>query len=118
MKTAYQAATNGPTKRVPSRASGSRPSAGSNPTKVVPVSPSAKKMSMMNNARTPPVYPQANPVPDRRPIALSSPSSGSIELVKMVVNSAPIRPMPKAIRAPTRNEPSGKVNQSAEAPTT
>ena len=50
----------------------------------------------MNNDKTPPQYPSAKPEPDILPTSLSSPSSGSIALVKIVVNSTPIKPMPKA----------------------
>ena len=54
MKTAYQIADNGPTARVPSRATGSRPNKGLIPISVVPPGPSANSASMMTSDRNPP----------------------------------------------------------------
>ena len=55
MKTAYQIAVNGPTKRVPSRSAGSSPSAGGWPISVSPVvALSAKSASITISDTTPP----------------------------------------------------------------
>ena len=55
MKTAYQIAVNGPTKRVPSRAAASSPSAGGWPSRVSPVvALSANSASITTSDSTPP----------------------------------------------------------------
>lgn len=54
MKTAYQIAVKGPTKRVPSRRAGSRPNSGSIPASVRPEGVSANSSSMIASALTPP----------------------------------------------------------------
>jgi len=73
---------------------------------------------MTTRAKRPPTYPKAQPFPDNLPNSSLDPSSGSMELVKMVANSIPIRPMTKKSMITEMLKSPGADHHNPSEPTT